>query len=398
MKDGKDGDQHKGEITASQFASLTLNSLTVLSFLGGPEGIVVAAGLTFASGLIGMTEGAGSKVASVATQLREVHLKGRLLDLVNSLQSFIDTVNNKRIGFDNIARNSADLAKVSLVSPTPSIRVSSVANQVACLTGESFRGNLSWRRRHLVTGEFANEDQTKRSIELLNLFPHQPFVDWLRLHTLGGTDDKLATCQNRLQEWKDSPPWSQPEVRIAMLHADSMLWLAYKLLALGHLRLAAIAYYRNKQQPDQLYRGNIEAAVCALDSMRSTMQSRRETAEERMKSVAEKRRQAVPKEFETEIIGGWLPEFVYKLTDNETGKEVFRAYGHSGGNPDPEARQRYMDGLERHIERVFKLDRTILDSWKTIESEIDSILKPPTPRDAPIHETVSSILVDVGSQ
>ncbi|KAG8755173.1 hypothetical protein FRC14_004302, partial [Serendipita sp. 396] len=348
-----------------KFVETTLGALEILAFLAGPEGILVAAGISFASGMIGLANGAADKIKDVTSETHKLQMDEKLITLLNNLNSFLETVNKNHdrfVGLQDYEKQNAEASFSSLY------RYLAYTNRCGGTTGAE--GSL-----------YVNETTWIK-----------PLIDWLRNHTLGGSPDKLATCTNDLGSLKENPPWDRPDVRYAILHADSLLWLAYKLLAILHARLAAGSRYHNKGTVTQEYLDNICACHNALSEMTSTMETRKEDAGLRIQKAEEGRRnQITAVQTERENWGhpiGYIN--TYSFTDQWTGrKPISKMETSEPGSSEREvtdARGEYFKRIEAHIERVFKADKVILATWDKILAEVQGILVPPTPKDPPSHE------------
>ncbi|KAG8866894.1 hypothetical protein FRC20_007231 [Serendipita sp. 405] len=100
-----------------KFVETTLGALEILAFLAGPEGILVAAGISFASGMIGLANGAADKIKDVTSETHKLQMDEKLITLLNNLNSFLETVNKNHdrfVGLQDYEKQNAEASFSSL--------------------------------------------------------------------------------------------------------------------------------------------------------------------------------------------------------------------------------------------------------------------------------------------
>lgn len=85
---------------------------TILSFLGGPAGIVVAAGITFAHSLLPLASTQKSSMSQLFEGVEKIRVAGMLEEQLNKVKAFGSWVNDYQEIVDSEDLNLAEEKKV----------------------------------------------------------------------------------------------------------------------------------------------------------------------------------------------------------------------------------------------------------------------------------------------
>lgn len=218
------------------------------------------------------------------------------------------------------------------------------------------------------------------------------FVKFLRKQTIPGAPDRLASCTGVFDSLDKNAYWSRPDVRLAILHANTYLFLSYKFLIICYTREAAGLWIRNGGQPSQGYREAIAACYNALKELKKVIANKRKEQTDKLNATIKWRKEQVSQLKLTEDWGkgSWDDDKLFitaSMHDGYTDK-----WGKWNVNPEHKDEAgniwgRYNTYLDYHIERVVAAERLIIASWSKVEEEVENLIKVPAPTQPPIITT-----------
>lgn len=202
----------------------------------------------------------------------------------------------------------------------------------------------------------------------------------LRRHTTSGKDTLLGRLGLSIEKLE----WDRPDVRALCLTMDTYLFLCYHLLVIVLVRRARLAAQRKDTAN---WREYSKSAVLETGVYKDTLNGRIDWWNtQRSKLIKWRNDQVQPTESIVSAAASEVPEVSSFPEVYYQWQDQYSRHGFGPVTDEPaveKQRTDYIERLQKHIEKVLKGDKAIVDSWQKMLDGTHDLLKPLQPAKAP---------------